>query len=97
MVGQSRWERDVVVAVGFAASLIVYVVQPRPAGLDPIPADLAAHHLPAAGHRDDHSRDCSRVSGGGTRCGNGTLPSTTSTAPSSFASWRFCSSRTRWC
>src|SRR5262245_2875907 len=37
MVGESRVERDALLAAGFAGSLLVYVKQPRPEGLDPIP------------------------------------------------------------
>lgn len=37
MVGESRVERDALLAAGFAGSLLVFVNQPRPTGLDPIP------------------------------------------------------------
>ena len=37
MVGESRVERNALLAAGFAGSLLVYGTQPRPAGLDPIP------------------------------------------------------------
>lgn len=38
MVGQSRVERNALIAVGFAASLIVYVLLPRPEKLGEIPS-----------------------------------------------------------
>jgi hypothetical protein len=38
MLGQSRGEREALVAAGFAASLIVYVLFPRPEKLGDIPA-----------------------------------------------------------
>src|SRR5262245_24236753 len=37
MLGESRVERDTLLAAGCAGSLLVYVSQPRPEGLDPIP------------------------------------------------------------